>query len=145
MLDILLKFVVPVVAVVSLAINFLQFSSNKKISKLEAERELAKREVELERLEAKHKNEVVDSDENFKNEFGEWPDILQRMKNDEILGRLYGEQRREWVEMLAEVTYFQKLLGKSSVHIFGQKNVWEKINASWRSLIKSRGGRSDER
>lgn len=128
MQETILKIVVPAIAVLSLGLNFVQYLQKKKVSKFDAERELAKRNIEWERLEAKHKREKKALFANCEGEIKIRDNITTdtfTLDDNRRIGELGAEQRREYNELLTEITYFEKILGKKSL-LLGEETLLER-------------------
>ena len=132
-IDIILKIIVPIVAVLSLVFNIFQYLRRKKSGRFEAERELAKREVEWKRLEAKHETERRDLLADCEGEIRERNNISVNtltVKDNRRLAELHENQQREWEDLFAEMAYFQKILGQNHGFLLGHWTIWDKIK--WR-------------
>jgi hypothetical protein len=143
-IEIILKIIVPIVTVLSIALNIDQYLRSKKISRFDAEKKLAKIKIELDRLGKKHKQESRHLFNGCEGEIRERGNIIVDTlteKDARRLTELHEEQRREWNELIVEMTYFQKILGQDSEFLlYKDKSMWGKlkwrINILWRNLKK---------
>lgn len=137
-IDVIFKIIVPLVAVFSLTLNIFQYLHKGKISRFEAERELAKREIEWKRLEAKHEVErrhlLADCEGEVRERNNIRVDTLTAEDNRR-LAELHESQQREWEDLFAEMTYFQKILGQDFGYLLAPETIWEKAKRKFKKLI----------
>lgn len=136
-IDVILKIVVPIVAVLSLVFNIFQYLQRGKVGRFEAERELDKKEVEWRRLEAKHETERHDLLANCEGEIRERNNISVNTlttEDNRRLAELHERQQREWEDLFAEMTYFQKILGQNPGFLLGHETIWDTIRRKVRIL-----------
>ena len=140
--DFWVKVVAPVIAVFSLGLNVFQYFRRNTLSHFEARRQLDRLEIEGERMRARHQQEGRDLQATYEGEVRERTGVRVDFRTAEDRRRdgvLAEEHGRQWNELFAEMTYYQRVLGEEPVAIlFTTESFAQKLNrkarAVWRAM-----------
>lgn len=131
--------ILAAVAILSVGLNVFQYRRRGRRDRLEAQRQLDKLEIETERLQARHRQEVRELEASYEGEIRERARTLvdfRTAKDKDRLSALYQEQGRQLHELFTDMTYYQNLLGNGTEAFFVKEKFFPKIN---RKIITALG------
>lgn len=137
--DFILKVIAPIIAMISLLFNALQYFAKRKITKSEARRELDRLNVEFGRMTARQRQEERDLMTACEGEvrFNEYTRVTVNTLTAEDNRRLAeqgAEHRREWDDLFAQMSHCQRVLGETSGLLIRKETLWDKSKRWLRQL-----------
>jgi len=134
--------ILGILSIPSIAWNIYLYMENKKFKKLDLEKQLKKKEIELEAMGQKHVREYNECLEECE---GKIIDILGlhtstlTKRDEDKLALIFERQQNEYKMLFTEIEYFQKMLGKESYLLNGEvssaKHFKNKLIKGWNSFF----------
>ena len=122
--------ILGILSIPSIGWGIYLYCQNRKLRRWDAEKELAKQDIEFGRMDARHRREENEILADCEGEIRVRDNISVNtltVEDNKRLAELHEEQRRERDELFAEITYLQRLLGQDPGSLIGKENIWKRM------------------